>query len=67
MTDAIEFRPSAKIKMAAIELFKMYSIDTLFERYIFKTVSPVNFKFEKNRISPKGRTLLILGHLLKTR
>ena len=44
--DVIDFGPSASIKMAAIELFKMYTIDTHCERYIFKTVSPIDFRFE---------------------
>ena len=37
-TDAIDFGPCAKTKMAAIELFNMYAIDTPFERDIFRTV-----------------------------
>ena len=44
--DAIDFGPSVKINMAAMELFKNYAIDTPCERYIFKTVSPIDFKFE---------------------
>ena len=36
-TDAIDFGPCAKTKMAAIELFNMYAIDTPCERDIFKT------------------------------
>ena len=44
--DAIDFGPSALIKIAAIKLFKMYTIDTPCERYMFKTVSPIDFKFE---------------------
>ena len=33
--DAINFGPCAKTKMAAIELFNMYAIDTPCERDIF--------------------------------
>ena len=36
-TDAIDFGPCAKTKMAAIELFNMYAIDTPCERDIFST------------------------------
>ena len=46
MTGAIDFGPSAHIKMAAIELFKMYAINTPCERDMFRTVSPIDFKFE---------------------
>ena len=34
---AIDFGPCAKTKMAAIELFNMYAIDTPCERDIFRT------------------------------
>ena len=36
-TDAIDFGPFAKTKMAAIKLFNMYAIDTPCERDIFRT------------------------------
>ena len=36
-TDAIDFRRCVKTKMAAIELFNMYAIDTPCERDIFRT------------------------------
>ena len=45
--DTIDFGPFAQIKIAAIELFKMYAIDTPCEPYVFKTVSPIDFKFER--------------------
>ena len=45
-TDAIDFGPWAKTKMAAIELFNMYAIDTPCERNIFRIISPINFKFD---------------------
>ena len=35
--DAIDFGPCAKTKMAAIELFNMYAIDTHCEHDIFRT------------------------------
>ena len=35
--DAINFGPCAKTKMATIELFNMYAIDTPCERDIFGT------------------------------
>ena len=60
-TDAIDFGPSAINKMAPIKLFKLYAMDNPFELDIFRTVYPMDFKHER------GRTLLILGHLLKTR
>ena len=58
-TDAIDFGPSAINKMAPIKLFKLYAMDNPFEHDIFRTVYPMDFKHER------GRTLLILGHLLK--
>ena len=61
-TDAIDFEPSVKIKMAAIELFNMYAMDTTCGRDIFRTTSPIDFKFGYDVIPPKERTLLILGH-----
>ena len=36
-TDAIDFWPCAKTKMAAIELLNMYAIDTPCEHDIFRT------------------------------
>ena len=45
-TDAIDFGPCGKTKMAAIKLFDMYAIDTPCERDIFKTVLPIHFKFD---------------------
>ena len=63
--NAIGFGSSAKTKMATIKRFNMYAIDTHCERDIFIIISPINFKFDV--IPPKGRTLLILGHLLKPR
>ena len=44
--EAIDFGPSAKTKMAAIELFNMYAIVTPCECDIFRIVSPIDFKFE---------------------
>ena len=44
-TDAIDFGPCVKTKMAAIEFFKMYDIDTPCERDIFRTAYPIDFKF----------------------
>ena len=44
--DAIDFGPSAKTKMAAMELFNMHAIDTPCERDIFRIVSPIDFKFD---------------------
>ena len=60
-TDAIDFGPSAINKMAPIKLLKLYAMDNPFEHDIFRTIYPMDFKHER------GRTLLILGHLLKTR
>ena len=45
-TDAIDFGPSAKNKMATIELSKIYAIDRPCERDIFTIVSPIDFKLE---------------------
>ena len=45
-TDAIDFGTSAKNKMAAIKLLKMYAMDTPCERDIFRIVSPIDFKFD---------------------
>ena len=45
-TDAIDFGPFAKDKIAAIKLFKMYAIDTLCERDILLIISPINFKID---------------------
>ena len=45
MTGAIDFGPCAKTKMAAVELFNMYAIDTPCERDIFRTVLPIDFRF----------------------
>ena len=44
--EAIDFGPSAKNKMAAINSFKMYAIDIACERDIFRIVSPIDFKFD---------------------
>ena len=44
-TDATDFGPCAKTKMAAIGLFNMYAIDTPCERDIFRTAQPIDFKF----------------------
>ena len=44
--DSIDFWPSAKNKRAAIELLKIHAIDTPCERDIFRTVSPIDFRFE---------------------
>ena len=43
--DAIDFGSSAKNKMAAIKLLKMYAMDTTCERNIFQLISPIDFKF----------------------
>ena len=45
-TGAIDFGPCAKTKMAAIELFNMYAIDTLSESDNFRIVSSIDFKLE---------------------
>ena len=60
----IDFGPSTKNKMAAIELVKMYAMDNPCESDIFRTISPVYFKIEISFHIIKGRTLLTLGHLL---
>ena len=44
--DAIDFGLWPKTKMAAIEFFNMYAIDTPCERDIFRIVSPINFKID---------------------
>ena len=44
-TDAIDYGPCEKTKMATIERFNMYAIDTPCERNIFRTTQPINFKF----------------------
>ena len=44
--NAIDFGPSSKTKMATMELFNMYAIDTPCERDIFRIVSPIDFKFD---------------------
>ena len=44
--DTIDLGPCVKTKMAAIELFNMYAIDTPCECDIFRIVSPINFKFD---------------------
>ena len=44
--DAIDFGPSAKNKMAAIELLKKYAMDTPCDRDIFRIYSPMDFKFD---------------------
>ena len=68
-TDAIDFGPCAKTKMAAIVLFNMYDIDTPCERNIFRNQlfhqTTSNLKIVV--ISSRGRTLLILGHVRKWR
>ena len=53
ITDAIDFGPSAKNKMAAIEIFEPFHQSTSNLKFVF--------------IMSRGRTLLILAHLLKTR
>ena len=65
--DASDFWPCAKTKIAAIKLFNMYAIDTPCERDIFRIISPINFKFDYDVLPPKGRTLLIMSHVLKLR
>ena len=44
--DTIDFGPSAKNKIAAIKLLKMYAKDTPCERDIFRIVSRIDFKFD---------------------
>ena len=44
--DAIDFGSCAKTKMAAIKLFNMYAIDIPCERDIFRTVLPIDLKFD---------------------
>ena len=46
MTDAMDFGRSSQIKMASIQLFKMYAMDTPCESDIFRTVSPIDLKFQ---------------------
>ena len=65
--DAINFGPCAKTKMAAIELFNMYAIDTPCERDNLEPLNQSTSNLVYDVILPKGRTLLILGHLLKPR
>ena len=43
--DAVDFGPSAKTKMAANKFCKMYAMDILCERVIFRTVSPIDFSY----------------------
>ena len=45
-TDAIDFGPSDKNKMATMKLLKMYAMDTPCERDIFRIISPINFEFD---------------------
>ena len=40
------YGPSAKHKMTAVELFKMYTMDTTCERVTFKIVSPIDCRFD---------------------
>ena len=44
--DTFDFGPSAKNKMAAIKLFKMYAMDIPYECDIFRIVSPIDFKVD---------------------
>ena len=61
--DAIDFGPCVKTKMAAIELFNMYAIDTPCEHDIFRTASNLVYDIRP----PKMQMLLILGHVQKPR
>ena len=65
--NAIDFGPTALTKMAAIKLFNMYAIDTPCERDIFRIFHQSTSTLIYDVIPPKGRTILILGHLLKLR
>ena len=42
----IDIGSSAKNKMAAIQLLKIYDMDTPCERDIFRIVSPIDLKFD---------------------
>ena len=44
--------------MAANELFKMYTIDNLCDHYIFKTISPIDFKSDiKSHITSRTNAI----------
>ena len=60
--DAVDFGPSAENKMAAIEIFEMYVNAISLQWFQQSTSSLID-----EVISPKGQTLLILGHLLQSR
>ena len=58
------------LKCGRHRMFKIYVLFKVIyacERDIFKTVSAIDFKLEKIFILSRGKTLLILGHLLKPR
>ena len=65
--DAIDFGPCVKTKIAAIELFNMYAIDTPCERNIFRPLNQSTSNLIYDVTPPKGLTLLILGHVRKLR
>ena len=56
-----------KTKMATIKLFNMYAIDTPCDSISLETLNQSTSIFIYDVIPPKGQTLLILVHLLKTR
>ena len=63
--DAIDFGPCAKTKMAAIELFNMYAIDTPVNAISLEPLNQSTSNLVDDVILPKGWTLLILGHVRK--
>ena len=65
--DAIDFGPCVKTKMAAIELFNMYAIDTPCEAIALEPPNQLTSNLVYEVILPKGRTLFILGHVQKLR
>ena len=60
--DAIDFWPSAKNKTAAIELLKYMLWTTLVNAISLKSFHQSTSNLNYDVLSPKRRTLLILGH-----
>ena len=67
ITDAIDFGPSAKNKMAANELFKYMLQIPLVNAISLESLHRLTSNLISDVILHEGRTLFILGHLLKTR
>ena len=61
--DAIDLGPSAKNKIAAIELLKLNAMDTPCEHNILESFHQSTSNLICDVKPPKGRMLLILGHL----